>query len=244
MDDLAKYIIPCEIVTSPLSHDQFDELNDIISLLDSISAEGTQDSPLNAFGVHINPDTPSLEADCIRRFLQSFNLLSGWIIDDSETDLSRRIFTSFIDPFPKDYLKLLLKEDYAPGIDQLIDDYLKHNPTRNRSLDMLPMFAFIDEEKVMAGIKSQEKSLIKKRPAYHYRLPDCRIGDSEWSIATEWNRWWCVEALANDEDLLKKMIGKWQSCQETFFFVKDKHWNDEVEAAIEALIEPATNVKK
>jgi len=244
VDDLAKYLIPCEIVTDPLPVKQFEALDKIADLLDSIAAQGTQDSPLNAFGVHINPDTPSLEADCVRRFLQAFVLLADWIVDDSGTDFSRRVFTSFIDPFPEDYLNLILTENYAPDMAALIDDYLEHNPTRNRSLDMLPLFAFIDEKKVMAGIKSQEKSLIKKRPAYHYRLPDCRIGEEGWGIATEWNRWWCVEALANDDVLLNKLIGKWQSCQDTFFFVKDKHWQGEVEAVIEDLVAPVISQQK
>lgn len=78
-------------------------------------------------------------------------------------------------------------------MDQLIDDFITDNPTRNRELDMLPLFAHLDEDRVRARV---DDPLIKARPTYHYRLPNTNLADPEWGVLTEWNRWVIVERLA------------------------------------------------
>src|SRR3954463_16744587 len=79
------------------------------------------------------------------------------------------------------------------------DDYLTHNPTRNRPLDMLPLLAFnvpgLMERPGLAGQK------VRPRPTFHYRLPDSSIDEDGWSIAEEWGRWVLVERLADDPTL-------------------------------------------
>ncbi|OBX33760.1 putative amidoligase enzyme [Halomonas elongata] len=40
----------------------------------------------------------------------------------------------------------MLDPDYQPDLRTLIDDYLEYNPTRNRELDLLPLFAYLDPE--------------------------------------------------------------------------------------------------
>ena len=185
VDQLSKKLIPCEIVTEPLTFEQFPLLNDLVDTLNQLDADGTQAALTNAFGTHINPSAPDLSAPVLCGYLQAFLLLQEWIIDDAGTDFSRRFLTGFIDPFPDPYRARVLNADYQPAIDTLIDDYLHHSPTRNRALDMLPLFSEIDEPRVQAGVNAGERSLIKKRPAFHYRLPDCKLGEKSWSIAVE-----------------------------------------------------------
>ena len=45
---------------------------------------------------------------------------------------------------------------------------------------------------------------VNSRPTLHYRLPDCRIDEPDWSITTEWNRWMLVEELVCDEQALSE----------------------------------------
>jgi hypothetical protein len=78
-------------------------------------------------------------------------------------------------------------------------DYLHHNPTRNKALDLLPLFAHIDEQLLARYV---EDPRIKSRPTLHYRLPDCDIDNPEWHFSSVWNDWVMLEQLvANAPDL-------------------------------------------
>ena len=107
-----------------------------------------------------------------------------------------RKLTSFIDPFPTSCLQLVLTESYQPDIERLIRDYYAHNPTWNRALDMLPLFAMIDEKLVRSLYGDKEK--INKRPTFHYRLPNCEIATENWFFGVEYRTWQFVEQLAQD----------------------------------------------
>jgi hypothetical protein len=84
----------------------------------------------------------------------------------------------------------------------LIDDYIALNPTRNRNLDMLPLFALLDEDRVRSKLPEEK---INARPTFHYRLPDMSLKDKDWGLATEWNRWVAVEWLAADQQRLASL---------------------------------------
>jgi len=45
--------------------------------------------------------------------------------------------------------------------------------------------------------------LIKPRPAFHYRLPDCEIHLPDWGLHIAWHDWLEVEALADDAGRLR-----------------------------------------
>jgi len=79
----------------------------------------------------------------------------------------------------------LLDPAYEPDVDTLVGDYLREVGSRNHALDMLPVFAMLDEEGVKAQAK--EPDLVKGRPAFHYRVAD------------EWRYWVQVESLAHDD---------------------------------------------
>jgi len=48
-----------------------------------------------------------------------------------------------------------------------------------------------------------ERELIKPRPTWHYRLPNCLIDDPDWSLRDPWHEWVRIETLAADQDALQ-----------------------------------------
>jgi hypothetical protein len=62
------------------------------------------------------------------------------------------------------------------------------------------MNSWIDRERVMSA--PVERELIKPRPTWHYRLPNCLIDDPDWSLRDPWREWVRIEKLAADPDAL------------------------------------------
>ena len=191
---LAELVVPMELVSPPLPMKRLDVIEELIPLLRDAGAKGTSESVGYAFSMQFNPEIPSSRPEVITAYLQSFLCLYDWLFVRADVNLTRRI-TSYIDPFPREYVQKVIAPDYAPDMDTLIDDYLEHNPTRNRALDLLPLFLHLDEERVRAVA---DDPLIKARPAFHYRLPDCEIHLPGWGLHVAWNDWLEVEALAAD----------------------------------------------
>jgi hypothetical protein len=188
----------------------------MIDCLRELGATGA-DQVLHAFGLHLNPEVASFDADYLLRHLRACLLLSDWLRAEIGIPFSRRV-SQFVAPFPESYHQLLLSPDYAPGVEALIDDYLTYNPTRNRELDMLPLFSHLDRDRVMQVVSDKNTS---PRPTFHYRLPTSRVDEPGWSVVLEWNRWVAVERLAADPDALAgamqahadfragRLIGEW-----------------------------------
>ncbi len=198
---VAGLVVPLELVGPPVPWTELETLDGIRERLHRAGARGTQFSPLYAFGMQLNIEAASLQADYLLSIIRAFLLSYDELIEAERVDLSRRI-TPYVQPFPEEYLAHVLQADYSPGLEKLIDDYLHLTPTRNRPLDMLPLFAFLDEARVMNA--PVETHLIKARPAFHYRLPNCLIDQPDWSLATAWNRWVEVERLADDSERLER----------------------------------------
>ena len=224
IDNASRTLIPCEVITEPISFDRLQLLDTLIATLNGLGAEGTQHSLIYAFGLHINPSIPDNSSDSLRRYIQAFLLLYTWIIDSSRIDITRRFLTKYIDPFPQTYMERVLDPDYQPNMDGLIDDYLADNPTRNRALDMLPILVELDEPRVLNSINDDERNLIKGRPAFHYRLPDCKVNEQGWSAAAAWNKWVYVEQVANDEALLAELIEAWRNSSSSFSLAPKTAW--------------------
>ena len=224
IDNASRILIPCEVITEPIPFTRLGKLDTLIATLNALGAEGTQESLIYAFGLHINPSIPDGHAATLRKYIQAFLLLHTWIIDCSGIDITRRFLTKYIDPFPLPYMELLLDESYTPGINDLIDDYLQYNPTRNRALDMLPILCGLDEERVLHAVNEDERHLIKGRPAFHYRLPDCKINVPGWSAAAPWNQWVYIEKLAGDESLLRELISEWRMTSDKFSIAPKTSW--------------------
>jgi len=199
--DLGSLVIPYEVVCPPIDVEQLPELEALLLALREEGAQGTRDNLLHAFGVQFNPDIATRDPQWILAVLKAEILLSEWLRSIISVDMARRIL-AFADPFPKAYIHIILQDEYWPDIDQLIEDYLIYNPTRNRELDMLPLFLWLDADRVRRKIPDK---LVKPRPTFHYRLPDANIRESRWSLTLEWNRWCVVERLAEDREILSEM---------------------------------------
>ena len=196
---LAEGIVPSEVVSPPMPLSALDEMDLLRAKLHQAGAKGTRAALVYAFGVQFNVEVASLEVAYLRDMLRAYVLLHEHLSKRGTVDLSRKI-SPYIRPFPGGYVRLILAEEYAPSQTGLIQDYLGHNPTRNRPLDMLPLFAHLDEDRVFSA--PVESHLIKPRPAFHYRLPNSQIDEPEWSLALPWNDWVMVEKLAQDKDRL------------------------------------------
>lgn len=202
MRDAASVAVPFEIVFPPVPMTELESLLPLEKAMRDRHAEGTRASLLYAFGMQFNPEAPSMESATILAYLRAFLVLLEWLKQEINTNLTRRILP-FIDDFPEEYVRQVLNPEYEPGFQRLVDDYVSFNPTRNRPLDLLPLFAHVDSDAVLGKVK--DSHLVKPRPAFHYRLPDCRIDEPDWSMALEWNRWVRVERLAQDPSALAEL---------------------------------------
>ncbi len=221
----AKAVVPLEVVSPPLPLDRLSQFEELIKLLRNKGAKGTSDNAVNAFGMQFNPELPSLDAEMITRCLKAFVCLYDWIFERANINLSRRV-TSYVNPYPTDYVKKIIAADYWPNLDTLIDDYLLDNSTRNRALDMLPLFAFLDKERVDA---KTDDVLIKARPTFHYRLPDCEIDLPDWGLCIAWNDWVRVEELAADKERLDACCEAYHDHLDSTFERIFKDWSKIVE---------------
>jgi len=194
-------IVPTEIVSPPIPTGSIPDMDKLIDALRAAGAEDSSGSPLNAFGLHLNPDVLDTTVDAILPTFKAYLLMSAWLRSTIGIDLTRRALP-YIDPFPQTYVQRVASPAYAPDMDEMIDDYLNDNATRNRELDLLPLFAHMDEDRVRRVVDDPR---IKPRPTYHYRLPEARLSSPDWSVQQEWDRWLLVEKLAGDSKALKDL---------------------------------------
>lgn len=192
--DLAQALLPVEITAPPLPVAQIPRLDELLGRLAERGAKGTHANPAAAYGVHLNPSVDRFDADALQGWIQAFALAFAWLAHAVDANWTRRA-VGFAKPYPEDYVRRVCSTAYAGDQGRLIDDYLAANPTRDRALDMLPLFAHVDAERVRRALPDEP---VSARPTLHYRLPDCRIGEPGWSLALEWQRWSRVQRLAED----------------------------------------------
>ena len=205
-ETLGRDLIPVEIVTEPIPVSDLPQLSRLCDALREAGAEGTKAGLLNGFGLHYNIQTASdADADICRPLL-AYALIESWMRRARPIDQSRAVLP-FTDPYPTRLVRALC--DLGPDASRadVQDAYLDHAPDRNYGLDMLPVFATFDEQTVRDRMKSHKLS---PRPAFHFRLPESRIDEPDWSLADEWQRWVIVERVAADTDLLRRLIDGWK----------------------------------
>ncbi len=216
----AELLVPWEIVSAPLTTNELPNFNKLIKALRKQGALGTRHAARYAFGVHLNPELPELSAKVILAYLQSFVVLYDWLYQQERVDLARKL-TPYIDHYNKEYIELITQQDYEPNLEQLIKDYIRLNPTRNRTLDCLPLFAHIDE-KYVKGL--EEDDLIKPRPTLHYRLPNCDIDNNQWDLSKPWALWQVVEQVAHNDELRHNMMQEFRADLQRLTRVLDDEW--------------------
>lgn len=204
--DLARALIPVEIVTPPLTRAQLPELDQLRAALRDAGATGTSDGLLLGFGLHLNPEIPGDRAADLAPTITAYALLEDRLRYDGAMDLTRRVLP-FSDPWPRALVDALAaRDDWSR--DALFDCYLTHIRSRNHGLDLLPILSHLDPDRVRTALGPDATSA---RPAWHYRLPDCRIDEPGWTIAGEWARWRLVEQVAADPALLGQLREDWRA---------------------------------
>ncbi|MEQ8524413.1 amidoligase family protein [Gracilimonas sp.] len=218
--EMASTVVPFEIITPPIPLSKLDVLNKLVDKLRDWKAKGTGSSFFYAFGLHLNPEVPELTAESLHRHLKAYVMLDAWIRQDAEIDISRKL-TPYINEYEMKYIRHILQEEYQPDLETLIRDYFEFDNSRNRPLDMLPVFKFLNKELTEELL---EDTLTSARPTFHYRLPNCSIQDESWSMGEEWNRWWLVERLANDEQALNQYARRFLGMDEKTLFSVKRKW--------------------
>lgn len=202
--DLGREVVPVEIVTEPLDLKRLARLDDLRNALRDVGALGSGAGWFFGFGLHLNVEIASdADADTIRPLL-AYALIEDWLRATNPIDEARRLLP-FTDPYPIDFVRALIKAGPGASRDHVTGLYLELTPSRNRGLDMLPIFAHFNADRVRAAISDKTSA----RPTFHFRLPDCRIDEPDWSIAEEWQRWLIVERVASNAALLTRLSQAW-----------------------------------
>jgi hypothetical protein len=227
---ISELVVPYEVVTPPFAFSKLEEVEKLRLELKKCGAVGTSASILYAFGMHINIETFSFKAKDLLNILRAFVLMQDWIKEKIKVDLTRKL-SWFIEPFDKKYIDFILSKEYNPTLDELIDDYISYNPTRNRALDMLPLFIFL-RPNIKEKLPPQK---ISPRPAFHYRLPNSKIDEDEWSIAKEFNIWSLVEKASLNHKMLDELIDDYFEFSNSPFWFLTELWIERVDEWVKEL---------
>ena len=221
-------LVPVEIVTPPLRPDDLPQAEALVAALRQAGARGTRDALAFGFGVHLNPEVAAEDAGFILPVVRAFALLEDWLRAADPIDLARRILP-FVAPWPRALVDRLAAEGGCWDIDDLAAAWLELTPTRNRSLDLLPLLEHLRGERVRAALGAGKTK--GGRPTFHYRLPEARIDEAGWTLAYEWNRWCLVERVAARHDLLADLAEAWLAHRAAYTTVRGD-WARAVEARL------------
>lgn len=230
--NLTTELVPIEVVCPPVAIDSLSSLDAMVAGLREAGAEGTAESLVYAFGVHINTELPSLDAATIGRYLKAYVIAQDWLVLRNRVDMSRRV-TPYIDLYPRAYCRKVLSYGDDVSLEAILDDYLEHNATRNRALDMLPLFKHLAEDKVVAAVSDPR---VKARPTFHYRLPNCEIERGDWSLSHSWNIWCVLERLAESSDLLEELTRQYRKFDDKFINYSRAPWHKQLDSILYDLV--------
>ncbi|WP_375261714.1 amidoligase family protein [Palleronia sp.] len=206
--DLGRAVIPVEFVTDPVAPEQISLVDRACRALSLAGGTGTQSGLLLGFGLHLNVALPGTQVDDILPTLTAFALIEDWMRDKMHLDAARRV-QPFVDTYPSELVDRLCDPSGNWTIQRLVSTYLSLAPDRNHALDALPILKHLNAAAVVAAVPQMSHK--SGRPAWHYRLPDCRLDDPTWSVALEWNRWCVVEEVAQNEDLVERLKTAWHA---------------------------------
>lgn len=201
LGNVAFQLVPLELVSPPLLLSQLDQLTPVFERLRLANAKGTRHALHYAFGLHLNPELPDTDSDTLLRYFKAYLCLHDWL-EAHEDIVAARKLSPYIRAFSKDYCRQVIDANYWPSLPDFSNDYLRTNPSRNRSLDLLPLLAWHDEALVQSVVQDPR---VNKRPTLHYRLPNSDIDNPRWSLQHAWQGWLQVEALANDKPRLAQV---------------------------------------
>lgn len=198
----AGMIVPRELVTEPIEPARFGEVDRAAGLLRAAGAQGAGVTAFGSLGLHFNVAPASLAPAAILATLQAYLVLEDWLRAQTLDSRALRFFAPPV--FPAAYRGRVLAPDYRPDLPLLCEDYLAANPTRQRGLDLLPLFL----DRLGGRIAGRIVDKVKPRAVLHYRLPVAYVGVPGWSAARDWNNWIEVERLAGDAERLVRLAAR------------------------------------
>lgn len=200
---LLSSVTPVELITEPLTPDKFGKLEDAIRALREAGAEGTEAAALFAFGVHLNITLTHGGSERAIRIAAAYAFAERWLRDRFPVDPSRRV-VPFIDPYPKGFRTELAEamEGGTPDIEAFIRLYNAYNPSRNHGLDLWPLLGHLAPE---TAARIHDGPIKNARPAFHYRWPDSRVGNPDWSVWHDLDHWILIERAADDPARLERI---------------------------------------
>lgn len=224
LGETAAALVPVEVVCPPIPVTDLADLDPMVAALREAGAIGTEESLVAAYGVHVNPEIPALDAATLHAYIRAFSLLQWWLVEHHAVDATRKL-SPYIDLYSEAYVERVLGTS-QPDMDEIFAAYLEHNASRNHALDLLPLLAEIDEARVQDVV---DDARVKARPTFHYRLPDCDIERADWSLAEAWNAWCVVEKLAAQPEALDTLAAKYLEAKRFLLGVKRKAWVEQVD---------------
>lgn len=203
---LGREVVPVEIVTEPLDRDELIALDGLREELRLAGAVGSGGGLFFGFGVHLNVEIAAESAGAVVPPLLAYALIEDWLRDANPIDQTRRVLP-FTSPYPTRLVQRLVTMGPGADLRHVMDAYAQEAPSRNYGLDMLPVFAHLDAERIAPVLGAATSA----RPAYHFRLPDCRIDEPGWSLDHEWRRWRTVERVATNAETLVELSREWMA---------------------------------
>lgn len=218
---LARGLVPVEIVTAPLSTGDVRRFSDFLHVLRNRGALGSRAGVLLGFGVHLNPEVVGPDHPHTLNTIIAYALLEHWLRQHEGVDGTRRVLP-FVRAWPESFV-LALIEERPSHMAEVMRLAAGHIDSRNHGLDLLPLFKAHDAElfeKLFPG-----DTLTSARPTFHFRLPDSRIDEPDWSLARPWALWHRVERVAATPTTLDALIDAKSSATRT---VTNGAWIDAV----------------
>lgn len=226
--DAFRGLIPVEVVTPPLTREQAEEFNTICKSLRQIGAMGSRSGVFLGFGVHLNPEVVAPDDRFTLDTITAYALLEPWLRKKEQVDTTRRLM-----PFVEAWPKALISELANTRFDNLADLMrmaAKHIESRNQSLDLLPLFKHAEPRLFDELFNIQDKTAA--RPTFHFRLPDSRIDEPDWSLLQAWQLWRQVELVAADSALLAALCAAWK-LHDAAWFERKSVWIETIGALLQ-----------
>lgn len=203
--ELATGLVPVEIVTPPLTLSGMEDLHQLVQALRRAGATGTADGLLLGFGVHLNPEVVAADHPHTLDTILAYGMLEPWLRRAADLDLTRRLMP-YVDAWPHACVT-----DMAAARPRTLPDLMhlmaRHVQSRNHGLDLFPLFAHAQPGLYARLFPKPDKTAA--RPTFHFRLPDCRIDEPDWSLADAWSLWHRIEQVACNAPLLAELRLNW-----------------------------------
>ena len=207
-EDLAEQVlgdlIPVEVITDPLPQTALPQVEMLAAQLCSAGALGTREKLAYGFGIHFNVELPQDDGAALISTARAYGLCEDWLRAADPLDPARRVLP-FVAPWPRPFVAAL-----AGGVDWSLRELARAcaqlAPSRQYGLDLLPALQHFCPDELAEVHPDHLKG---GRPVFHYRLPETRLGEADWSLAYEWNRWCVIEHVATDPALLEGLSKDW-----------------------------------